>query len=299
MNDMNDESGKPDSTKNQGGPTPEALGASEAPIPKQIEPAGVDAAREIKKDEEAKPLIKAKDPGTGITTGEKDILDRIKTGERWMIIFTAVVAFTTFAQFIQSGCNNAATSKQTDKLIWLYQKQTANMEALGEITGKQVEDQRRQSRARIVFEKFELTIPHNYAHIALEEVIKNIGLLQATDVNIEVKRLKAESIVFVPDPFPMFQVKRPEPREPNPRKSGIGLAHDEILSDWQVPPAGSGFYDAQELSDRNKYGIIVYVSWRDAFGADSTSRCAIFQPQPSREAYATITATQCVWAPAK
>lgn len=48
---------------------------------------------------------------------QQDILDRIRAGELWMIVFTAVVALTTVAQFVQSGCNNRNTSKQVDKII--------------------------------------------------------------------------------------------------------------------------------------------------------------------------------------
>ena len=48
---------------------------------------------------------------------ERQILDRIKKGELWMILLTAVVALTTFVQAVQSCNNNRSTSRQVDRVI--------------------------------------------------------------------------------------------------------------------------------------------------------------------------------------
>jgi hypothetical protein len=86
--------------------------------PPPAKPVELNAAGErIAVDQTEEARVKAKEAQDSIEHGQKDILDRIKTGERWMIFFTAIVAFTTVGQFLQSGCNNASTAKQIDKII--------------------------------------------------------------------------------------------------------------------------------------------------------------------------------------
>lgn len=48
---------------------------------------------------------------------EQEILDRVKTGERWMIFLTAIVAGSAIFQTVQSCNNNASTAKQVDRII--------------------------------------------------------------------------------------------------------------------------------------------------------------------------------------
>lgn len=76
-----------------------------------------DAGRGIAIDETEEARIKASQANESRETSQQEILDRIKAGEMWMIFFTAIVALTTAAQFIQSGCNNRSTSKQVDRII--------------------------------------------------------------------------------------------------------------------------------------------------------------------------------------
>jgi hypothetical protein len=48
---------------------------------------------------------------------DKTILDRIKAGERWMILLTAIVAGSAVFQTVQSCNDNARTAKQVDRII--------------------------------------------------------------------------------------------------------------------------------------------------------------------------------------
>jgi hypothetical protein len=65
-------------------------------------------------DEHGKPFPLS----TGYTkdTGQ-EILHRIKMGELWMIILTAVVALATLGQFLLAYCNGKSTTNQTNALI--------------------------------------------------------------------------------------------------------------------------------------------------------------------------------------
>lgn len=47
----------------------------------------------------------------------KRLFRRVPHGERWMIALTAIVAFTTISQAVQSCNNNRSTSNQVDRLI--------------------------------------------------------------------------------------------------------------------------------------------------------------------------------------
>jgi hypothetical protein len=101
---------KPDTTQNESASIPDAASGSEIvnPLPGSRD-IGVNQADHS--DQKTGEADKPKQPS------QQDILDRIRAGELWMIVFTAVVALTTVAQFIQSGCNNRSTSKQVDKII--------------------------------------------------------------------------------------------------------------------------------------------------------------------------------------
>jgi hypothetical protein len=102
----NGQPSEPDSIDNRDEPTPETPQTHEAVI-----------TSTINENNGTETRLTTTDANNGIASGEKNILDRIKTGERWMILFTAIVAFITVAQFIQSGCSNRSTSKQVDKII--------------------------------------------------------------------------------------------------------------------------------------------------------------------------------------
>jgi hypothetical protein len=67
-------------------------------------------------DEFGHPIGKAAETNK-IQTTQREILNRVKTGERWMIILTAVVAATSIFQAVQSCNNNRSTSSQIDKII--------------------------------------------------------------------------------------------------------------------------------------------------------------------------------------
>src|SRR5258707_1063426 len=96
---------------------PQPLPRSEEIPAHESEPVIFDATGEVVKHEEKEAAIKAAEAYQKIDTKQGAILDRIKTGERWMILFTAIVALTTIYQAIQSGCNNANTSRQVEKII--------------------------------------------------------------------------------------------------------------------------------------------------------------------------------------
>lgn len=101
---------KSNATQNESASIPDTTAGSERvnPLPRAGDIAVDQTAQSGQKTGEAD---KPKQPS------QQDILDRIRAGELWMIIFTAVVALTTVAQFVQSGCNNRSTSKQVDKII--------------------------------------------------------------------------------------------------------------------------------------------------------------------------------------
>jgi hypothetical protein len=101
---------KPDGTQDKGNSTTNATGGSEVinPPPR---------AEGIEVNQAYKPGNKTGETNDPKQPSQQDILDRIRAGELWMIAFTAVVALTTVAQFIQSGCNNRSTSKQVDRII--------------------------------------------------------------------------------------------------------------------------------------------------------------------------------------
>jgi hypothetical protein len=87
------------------------------PRTNEAEPKLFDASGRIVKHEEQESIIRAAKANEAIATEQRKILDRIKRGEKWMILFTAVIALTTVAQFCQSRINNASTSEQIDKVI--------------------------------------------------------------------------------------------------------------------------------------------------------------------------------------
>jgi hypothetical protein len=123
MDDLYSSESKTDPHDDQDRSKPEATTHLQRSATQQAEPAILDIPNVVK-DEKKQASIKGQDANSGITSGEQDILDRIKAGERWMIFFTAIVAFTTVAQVIQSGCNNSSTSKQVDKIIAAANTQT-------------------------------------------------------------------------------------------------------------------------------------------------------------------------------
>lgn len=88
----------------------------ETPRPTQHDPVR-DSTLPVIVDEYGNPIRHADNPKDKETTTEKEILDRVKIGERWMILLTAIVACSTVFQSIQSCNNNASTSKQVDKII--------------------------------------------------------------------------------------------------------------------------------------------------------------------------------------
>jgi hypothetical protein len=101
---------KPDGAENKGDSPANAVGGNEivnsppraGDVP--VDPAGHPSPKTGEIDRPTQP-------------SQQDILDRIKGGEKWMIVFTAIVALTTVAQFIQSGCNNRSTSRQVNRII--------------------------------------------------------------------------------------------------------------------------------------------------------------------------------------
>jgi plastocyanin len=101
---------KPDSTQDKTYSTANAVGGSEGVNP----PPG---AADVTINQADQSSHKKGETDKPTQPSQQDILDRIRAGELWMIVFTAVVALTTVAQFIQSGCNNRSTSKQVEKII--------------------------------------------------------------------------------------------------------------------------------------------------------------------------------------
>jgi hypothetical protein len=74
-------------------------------------------AKSVEMDQQRETETKANDPADGKNKTEQEILDRVKTGERWMIFLTAIVAGSAIFQTVQSCNNNASTAKQVDRII--------------------------------------------------------------------------------------------------------------------------------------------------------------------------------------
>jgi hypothetical protein len=116
----------------QGNAGQDTLRSSQNISTHRAEPVILDATGAVVVHEEEEARIKAAQTNEEIKTGQKNILDRIKAGERWMIFFTAVVALTTVAQVIQSGCNNKSTSKQVDRIIGAADTQASAAQDISE-----------------------------------------------------------------------------------------------------------------------------------------------------------------------
>lgn len=68
-------------------------------------------------DEQGHAYTKRQNAYNRFTNGIKGFSGRIDHGERWMILLTAIVAFTTVSQTVQSCNNNRSTAAQVDRLI--------------------------------------------------------------------------------------------------------------------------------------------------------------------------------------
>ena len=117
MSDIGGQQGAANSESDKKDSTNEASIDSSLVKTQELDPRISNAANDIVKDHQEKPSIKAPKTYQGEINTEKEILDRVKTSERWMIWLTAVVAFTAIFQTVQSCNNNASTSKQVDKVI--------------------------------------------------------------------------------------------------------------------------------------------------------------------------------------
>lgn len=89
--------------------------ASEPQAPPQGVPDTASPALELNQQGKAK--AEGNHPAHRMKHTKSRILDRVKTGERWMILLTGVVALSAVFQTVQSCNNNASTSKQVDRLI--------------------------------------------------------------------------------------------------------------------------------------------------------------------------------------
>lgn len=166
---------KPDSTQNQGNATANAASGIEGinPIPR---------AGDVVINKADHATHKTGETNKPTQPSQQDILDRIRAGELWMIVFTAVVALTTVAQFVQSGCNNASTTKQIDRVILAANTQAT---AAHEISGAAQSFSNTASAAVDEFKKAATNsakISSQAAHTAKKRCIPRNGLMQRSQV---------------------------------------------------------------------------------------------------------------------
>lgn len=188
---------KPDSTQDKSNSAANTAGGSEGV--KAVPRAGDVAVNQA--DQPAQPIGRT---GKPTQPSQQDILDRIKAGELWMIVFTAVVALTTVAQFIQSGCNNASTSEQVDKIIGAANTQACAAKRIAAASDRNANAAERFSKSAYGINtqtQTAVTEFHRLANAA-ENTVKT---------NLDIARLEQRPWITVGLTIPVIDIDKPLP----------------------------------------------------------------------------------------